>query len=159
MLLIQWFQVDWIKIQWIMFGIFIALIALIRIVRRLTRWGSLKNNQVSCETNTFGGLNYEKYSRQNHSTNTLPNTCVITPLSKRGKKNYFLGVSLAQLGTKVFVFDSENALALLNMSKTSVKNIREFAKQHKIGTFVVFDWATAPLIDFLSRANEGFEDT
>ena len=64
-ILFKWTEIDWIKWMPVEVAVLLFLIISIRIIRRLTRWGSIKISHVREGLWDFNGIKYHSYYKSN----------------------------------------------------------------------------------------------
>ena len=65
MILFQWVQIDWIKWMPVEIAVLLGLIIIIRIMRRLTRWGPVRISHVTEGLWDYSGKSFRIYKKSN----------------------------------------------------------------------------------------------
>ena len=170
----KWTQIDWIKWMPVEIAVLLFLIILIRLIRRLTRWGSIKISHVregvwdyngikyhsyhtSYESNTLETLDNqsEKSQRNNNSNNRI---LLIPPLMDNIIKGNHLATAITMLGKDVIILNHKNVQNFCKY-QTDRKNeensenigseFEKFLLEGRFSTVILFDWSIFPIFKLL----------
>jgi hypothetical protein len=170
MIMLQWYQIDWVIWLPVILLILLGVILLLRILRRLTRWGSVNTTNIKCFVKTFEGGKYAKYilqfdcceeisstepaSTKNNLSNSSKNVLIIPPLGVKGEKNYHLAMALAINKWDVLVLSPRLALNWVENKPTSTKlksNLTRYIKSNHISHIILFDYAMCPILNEIQK--------
>lgn len=166
-ILFEWTQIDWIKWMPVEIAVLFFLIILIRIIRRLTRWGSVKISHVREGDWDYNGKKYQTY----HKSNTLETAektertdkksdksqiynriLLIPPLMDKIIKGNHLATAITMLGHDVVVLNRNNVQDFCK-EKINRDNIRsdfeKFLLDGQFSTVILFDWSIFPIFKLM----------
>ncbi|MHA1704433.1 MAG: hypothetical protein ACTSWK_19455, partial [Promethearchaeota archaeon] len=162
-ILFEWTQIDWIMWMPVEIAVLLFLIILIRIIRRLTRWGSVKISHVKEGDWDYNGKKYHTY----HKSNTLETAeitegterkkekskindriLLIPPLMDKIIKGNHLATAITMLGHDVVIFNHNNVLDFckdqINRDSNRL-NFEKFLLDGQFSTVILFDWSIFPI--------------
>ena len=136
MILFQWVQIDWIKWMPVEIAVLLGLIIIIRIMRRLTRWGPVRISHVTEGLWDYSGKSFRIYKKSNpfepeyqekhksiektenneiDSKEKKKNGKILlippvppTPNAKRFEKGNHVATAIAMLGHDVIILNPKN---------------------------------------------------
>jgi len=166
-ILFEWTQIDWIKWMPVEIAVLFFLIILIRIIRRLTRWGSIKISHVREGDWEYNGMKYHTYFKSNtletaeksdrkdkKSDKSQINNRIllIPPLMDKIIKGNHLATAITMLGHDVVALNHNN---VQDFCKDQIKNdnfrldFEKFLIEGQFSTVILFDWSIFPIFKLL----------
>ena len=163
-ILFEWTQIDWIKWMPVEIAVLLFLIILIRIIRRLTRWGSIKISHVKEGVWDYNGMKYHTYFKSN-SVETVDRTeirseksqkidriLLMPPLMDKIIKGNHLATAITMLGHDVVVLNHSNVQNFCKdqLNRDNIKlNFEKFLLDGQFSTIILFDWSIYPIFKLL----------
>ncbi len=163
-ILFEWTQIDWIKWMPVEIAVLLFLIILIRIIRRLTRWGSIKISHVKEGGWDYNGMKYHTYFKSN-SLETVDRTeikseksqkidriLLIPPLMDKIIKGNHLATAITMLGHDVVVLNHNNVQNFCKdqINRNNIKlDFKKFLLEGRFSTIILFDWSIFPIFKLL----------
>ena len=160
-ILFEWTNIDWIKWMPVEIGVLLFLIILIRIIRRLTRWGSIKISHVREGVWDYNGTNYHTYYKSNSVDNidnqreksqNIDRILLIPPLMDKIIKGNHLATAITILGHVVIVLNHNNVQDFCKNQINTKNNSIDFEKfllEGGFSTVILFDWSIFPIFKLL----------
>ncbi len=163
-ILFKWIEIDWFKWMPVEIAVLLFLIILIRIIRRLTRWGSIKISHVREGEWDYNGIKYHTYYKSN-PLETVENTerksensprydriLLIPPLMDNIKMGNHLATAITMLGHDVVLLDKNNVQDFCRNQIDGAKfssNFEKFLIDAHFSTVILFDWSIFPVFKLL----------
>ncbi|QEE14449.2 hypothetical protein DSAG12_00262 [Promethearchaeum syntrophicum] len=160
-ILFEWTNIDWIKWMPVEIAVLLFLIILIRIIRRLTRWGPVKISHVKEGVWDYDGKKYHTYYKSNplenieklneksHNENKI---LLIPTLMDKIIKGNHLATAITMLGHEIILLDHKHMHDLCKDQMNSENNSRDFEKfllEGGFSTVILFDWSIFPIFKSL----------
>ena len=152
-ILFEWTNIDWIKWMPVEIAVLLFLIILIRIIRRLTRWGPVKISHIKEGVWDYNGTKYRTYyksnsfeniDKQNEKSHNDNRILLIPPLMDKIIKGNHLATAITMLGHEVILLDHNNVQNLCKNQMNQENNSTDFEKFLLEGSFssvILFDWS------------------
>jgi len=166
-ILFEWTQIDWIKWMPVEIAVLLFLIILIRTIRRLTRWGSVKVSHVRQGIWEYDGMKYHTFYKSNNietaeitegtdrkSEKSQINNRIllIPPLMDKIIKGNHLATAITMLGHDVVVLNHKNVQDFckdqINNDKTKL-DFEKFLLAGQFSTVILFDWSIFPIFKLM----------
>jgi hypothetical protein len=163
-ILFEWTQIDWIKWMPVEIAVLLFLIILIRIIRRMTRWGSVKISHVREGVWDYNGMKYHIYfksnsletseitERKSEKSQKNDRILLIPPLMDKIIKGNHLATAITMLGHDVVVLNHKNIHDFCKDQKNK-ENIRldfeKFLLDGQFSTVILFDWSIFPIFKLM----------
>ncbi len=163
-ILFKWTEIDWIKWMPVEVAVLLFLIISIRIIRRLTRWSSIKISHVREGLWDYNGIKYHSYYKSNpletvdrterKSENSQKNDRIllIPPLMDKIKMGNHLATAITMLGHDVIVLDRNKVLDFCKNNEDGEKiglDFEKFLLEGHFSTVILFDWSIFPIFKLL----------
>ena len=160
-ILFEWINIDWMKWMPVEIAILLFLIILIRIIRRMTRWGPVKISHVKEGEWDYNGIKYSTYyksssfeeiDKKNENSQKNDRILLIPPLMDKIIKGNHLATAITMLGHEVIVLDHKNVQNLCKIQMNTENNSTDFEKFLLEGNFssiILFDWSIFPVFKLL----------
>ena len=163
-ILFEWTRIDWIKWMPVEIAVLLFLIISIRIIRRLTRWGSIKISHVREGLWDYNGIKYKTYyksnpletadgtDRKSENSQKIDRILLIPPLMDKIKMGNHLATAITMLGHDVIVLDQNNLQDFCKNPKDGKKisvDFEKFLLEGHFSTVILFDWSIFPVFNLL----------
>ncbi|MHA1563529.1 MAG: hypothetical protein ACTSPA_15615, partial [Promethearchaeota archaeon] len=162
-----WTQIDWIKWMPVEIAVLLFLIILIRIIRRLTRWGSIKISHVREGLWDYNGMKYHTYfksnsletveiaertDRKSEKSQLNNRILLIPPLMDKIIKGNHLATAITMIGHDVVVLNHNNVQDFckdqINRDNTKL-DFEKFLLEGQFSTVIIFDWSIFPIFKLM----------
>ncbi|MHA1475843.1 MAG: hypothetical protein ACTSQ5_11740 [Promethearchaeota archaeon] len=166
-ILFEWTQIDWIKWMPVEIAVLLFLIILIRIIRRLTRWGSIKISHVREGLWDYNGMKYHTYfksnsletveiaertDRKSEKSQLNNRILLIPPLMDKIIKGNHLATAITMIGHDVVVLNHNNVQDFckdqINRDNTKL-DFEKFLLEGQFSTVIIFDWSIFPIFKLM----------